>query len=215
MGTLRELFDKHGSDKGSKKHRYDRCYEEFFEPVRNDEINLLEIGCFKGDSTSAFQEYFPNGNIYTIDIFERHSANQIPALQLDRVHWLKHDTMHAGLPHAIRKAWGPDIQFDFIIDDGAHFPIANRLTFENCFDFLKEGGSYFIEDVWMLGGEAKSRNVTNNNWIKRKPELYDVQEHYRLLDTLKDHGDVQHYDYTTTKVKGSGGYPDGYILRVS
>ena len=214
MGTLRELFDKHGSDKGSKKHRYDRCYEEFFEPVRNDEINLLEIGCFKGDSTAAFQEYFPNGNIYTIDIFERHSAKEISALQLDRVHWLQHDTMHAALPNAIRKEWD-DIKFDFIIDDGAHFPIANRLTFENCVPFLKEGGSYFIEDVWMLGGEAKSPNVTNNNWIKRKPELYDVNEHYRLLDSLKEHGDVQHYDYTTTKVRGTGAYPDGYILRVS
>jgi hypothetical protein len=214
MGTLRELFDKHGSDKGSKKHRYDRCYEQFFEPVRNDEINLLEIGCFRGDSTSAFREYFPNGNIYTIDIFERHSADSIDALKLDRVHWLQHDTMHKALPLAIRNKWG-DIEFDFIIDDGAHFPIANRLTFENCVSFLKEGGSYFIEDVWMLGGEAKSPKVTTNNWIKRKPELYDVQEHYRLLDTLRDHGDVDHYDFTTTNVKGRGGYPDGYILRVS
>jgi len=209
MGTLRELFDKHGSDKGSKKHKYDRCYEEFFEPVRNDEINLLEIGCFKGESTTAFREYFPNGNIYTIDIFERHSAESIDALKKDRVHWLKHDTMHKALPLAIRKEWG-DIEFDFIIDDGAHFPIANRLTFENCVQFLKEGGSYFIEDVWMLGGEAESKQVVNNNWVKRKPIMYDVQEHYRMLDTIREWGDVDHYDFT-----GKGGYPDGYILRVS
>lgn len=215
MGTLRDMFDKHGSDKGSKKHKYDRCYEEFFEPVRNDEINLLEIGCFKGDSTAAFREYFPNGNIYTIDIFERHTAESIDVLKQDRVHWLKHDTMHAGLPHAIRKTWGPDIQFDFIIDDGAHWPIANRLTFENCFDFLKEGGSYFIEDVWMLGGEAKSNQVVNNNWVKRRPERYEVTEHFRLMDSIKERGDVDHYDFTTAPVKGTGGYPDGYILRIS
>ena len=208
MGTLREMFDKHGSDKGSKKHKYDRCYEEFFEPVRNDEVNLLEIGCFKGDSTAAFREYFPNGNIYTIDIFERHTAESIDVLKQDRVHWLKHDTMHAGLPHAIRKTWGLDIQFDFIIDDGAHWPIANRLTFENCFDFLKEGGSYFIEDVWMLGGEAKSNQVVNNNWVKRRPDRYEVTEHFRLMDSIRERGDVDHYDFTT-------GYPDGYILRIS
>ena len=50
--------------------------------------------------------------------------------------------MDASLPNIIKNAWGKHIKFDFIIDDGAHYPEANRLTFENCYPFLKKNGTY-------------------------------------------------------------------------
>jgi predicted O-methyltransferase YrrM len=206
MGTLRELFDKYGCDKGTKKHKYDRCYEPYMADRRDDQLNILEIGCFRGESTWAWLEYFPHATIYTIDIFERHTPNEIDVLKEERVKWLKADSMNASLPMKMRKEWG-DVEFDFIIDDGAHWPQANRLTFENCMPFLKQDGAYFIEDVWMLD------RMKSHPWVEGRPQLYSMPEHVRFMTTIEQF-DVKHYDYRTTTVAGSGAYPDGYILRV-
>ena len=58
---LGDLFNKYGTDK-TKKHQYDTIYEKYFEPIKNDQLNILEIGVDKGLSTLAFHEYFPHAN---------------------------------------------------------------------------------------------------------------------------------------------------------
>jgi len=206
MGTLRNLFDKYDCDKGTKKHKYDRCYEHYMEDRRYDQVNILEVGCFRGESTEAFLEYFPHATIYTIDIFERHQASTIDVLKDERVKWMKHDSTHAALAMKIRREWG-DIKFDFIIDDGAHWPEANRKTFENLIDLLDQDGVYFIEDVWMLD------RMKSNPWTDARPHLYSMPEHVRFMNTVEKY-DLKHYDYRTTKIKGFGAYPDSYILRI-
>jgi predicted O-methyltransferase YrrM len=212
MGTLRELFDKWDCDKGTKKHCYDNCYEQYFWDVKDDQLNLLEIGCFRGESTAAFLEYFPHATIYTIDIFERTHPDSLDVLKDERVKWLKYDSCHAALPNAIRRMWGNDIKFDFIIDDGAHWPEANRKTFENCFPFLKQDGVYFIEDVYMLDRDY----AANDPWVKKQPDRYKIGEHIRLMNTI-DKYDVKHYDYHEREYMHLGAIcrnPDSYILRV-
>ena len=201
MNSLRNCFDKHNCDKG-RKHQYERCYEPHFESKREEAINILEIGCFLGESTAAFLEYFPNATIYTIDIFDRHPPEDVAVLKEERVKWMKYDSMSAGLPSKIRSEWGGDIEFDFIIDDGAHWPEANRLTFENCFQFLKKDGTYFIEDVWML-----DKMKGTHYWIARKPQRYNILEHSRLMSSVEKY-EVKHYDYRKEKES------DTYILAI-
>lgn len=183
MSELAELFNKYKCDKGDLKHKYYKDYEPYFEPVRNDPINILEIGTFKAASTSAFHEYFPNANIYTIDIFQRTNPEHLEVLAEERVHWMKADSMDAGLPARIRKTWGADIEFDFIIDDGAHYPEANRLTFSNCYPFLKQRGKYFIEDVWPLD-TMSSGDISGNSWLQKHSDRYNVLKHYEFLDVI-------------------------------
>ena len=65
--NLKKIFDKHGTDK-SIYHEYYEPYEENFEHLRDKEINLLEIGIRDGNSLRAWKEYFPNSNIYGMDI---------------------------------------------------------------------------------------------------------------------------------------------------
>ena len=113
---LKELFDKHKCDKGTEKHHYYKDYEQYFEKRREEPLNFLEIGTFKGASTRAFYDYFPNANIYTIDIFERTDPKDLDILHEDRVHWMKADSMSATLPRNIKKEWD-DIEFDFVIDN--------------------------------------------------------------------------------------------------
>ena len=49
---LKEIFVKHKCDKGIK-HRYWEIYQKDFESLRNQPINILEIGTFKGESTNC------------------------------------------------------------------------------------------------------------------------------------------------------------------
>lgn len=204
---LKELFDKYKCDKGTLKHHYYKDYEPYFEDIRREPLNFLEIGTFKAASTEAFYHYFPNANIYTIDIFVRTDPKDLKILHEDRVHWLKADSMDASLGMKIRDQWGQDIKFDIIIDDGAHWPEANRLTFENLVPLLKDEGTYFVEDVWPM--DRMSLDQLNNNWLKRHPDRYDMLKHNRFMTTLDDYETTHHDRRNETKCG------DTYIIAIN
>ena len=83
---LKEIFIKNKCDKATK-HRYYELYQQDFDKFKNDKINILEIGTFKGESTNAWLEYFSQAKIYTIDTFERVQAKDLPCLEDKRVQW--------------------------------------------------------------------------------------------------------------------------------
>tara|TARA_R110000822_G_scaffold124039_7_gene258593 strand:+ start:3497 stop:4114 length:618 start_codon:yes stop_codon:yes gene_type:complete len=203
---LQQLFDKYQCDKGTLKHHYYKEYEPYFESVRNDPINILEIGTYKAASTEAFHEYFPNGTIYTIDIFARTTPKDLNILKSGRVEWLKWDSTDASLGKKIKEQWG-DVKFDFIIDDGAHWPEANRLTFENCIPFMKEDGTYFVEDVWPM--HKMSQAELSNPWLVRLSERYDMLKHMRFMTAL-DSYNITHYDRRKETKCG-----DTYIIAIN
>ena len=206
IGMLKQLFDKYKCDKGTEKHHYYKEYEPYMESVREEPINLLEIGTFKAASTRAFHEYFPNGTIYTIDIFTRTNPKDLDILSEERVKWLKADSMDASLGTKMRNAWG-DVEFDFIIDDGAHWPEANRLTFENCIPFLKDDGTYFVEDIWPM--HRMSQAELQHPWIQNRLDLYDMLKHNRLMTKLSEYS---HKTYDRRKETKCG---DTYIIAVN
>ena len=203
---LQQLFDKYQCDKGTEKHHYYKEYEPYMESVRNDPINLLEIGTYLGASTRAFHEYFPNGTIYTIDIFARTNPKDLNILKSGRVEWLKWDSTDASLGKKIKEQWG-DVKFDFIIDDGAHWPEANRLTLENCIPFMKEDGTYFVEDVWPM--HKMSQSELSNPWLVRLSERYDMLKHMRFMTAL-DSYNITHYDRRKETKCG-----DTYIIAIN
>ena len=203
---LKGLFDKYDCDKGTSKHHYYKVYEEYFKDVREEPLNFLEIGTFNGASTRAFYDYFPNANIYTIDIFERTDPKDLDILHKDRVHWMKADSMSATLPGNIEKEWG-DIEFDFVIDDGAHWPEANRLTFENIVPFLKDDGTYFIEDLFPM--HIMTTEQLNLPWLRSKSDKYDMLKHNRLMTTLDSYNTKLHDRRKETQ------HPDTCIMVVT
>ena len=181
MSDLLKLFDKHHTDKGSRKHFYQEVYEPHFEEVRYDNINILEVGVWKGESTAALHEYFPNATIYGIDIFVRTNPEDLLILRQERVKYLKGDTMDPMIREHIKKEW-PRMKFDIIIDDGAHWPEANRLTFKHLAPLLKKEGKYFIEDVWPF--DMMDFQDMNHPWVKKKPEVYNTKAYAKFLNEI-------------------------------
>ena len=87
---IRKLFDKYGCDKG-RKHGYDVYYQKLFDSYDKN-INILEIGVFRGDSTLATHEYLEDATIYGVDIFERVDIKAVRSrFNSDRVHLEKCD----------------------------------------------------------------------------------------------------------------------------
>jgi len=207
MKKLKALFDKYDCDKGHK-HSYDRIYEKIFESVKDQPLNILEVGIFKGASTSAFLDYFPNANLYALDLFVRVKPEELEVLKDERVHWFKGDSMNPAIRSQIAKAF-PGIEFDFIIDDGMHTPKANKETFINLNPLLKQGGSYIIEDVWPL--ERMTVEELKHPWLKLHSDRYGQLDNNNFLLALEKSG----MKITRHDLRKTSGEPDSYIIELT
>lgn len=205
---LKQLFNQYGCDK-AKKHHYHTVYQPEFEPVKDQPLHILEVGVFKGDSTRAWIDYFPNVTIYGIDIFTRVQPEKIDILNHERVKWLKVDSLDPTSVNQIATEWN-GVAFDIIIDDGLHTPAANGKTLSNLWRFLKPGGSYYVEDVWPL--DIMTPTELSHWWLKKYPERYNQFEMNKFLNVVKTHaGDnVQRFDLR--KFSGEG---DSYIIKLT
>ncbi len=153
MENLTELADRHGSDKGSGKHRYTELYQMLFHPLRDRPITFLEMGLLIGGpelgasadretrdlpSVRMWLEYFPRAQIHGLDVSD--------------FAWFAHDrfTFHRcdmdARENIARAAAGmPDL--DVVIDDASHASHHQQNAFLELFPKVVPGGLYIIEDL--------------------------------------------------------------------
>ncbi len=146
MKTLDELAKKHGTDKVSSHHNYTPYYEKHFEPMRDKQIKLLEIGVKEGCSVRMWQDYFPLGQITGIDknpACVKHAADRIDIVIADQ-----------GDRDAMLKVGVDFGKFDIIIDDGSHHWSHQVNCFKWLSNYLADGGLYIIEDLHTSYGSA-------------------------------------------------------------
>lgn len=139
---ISEILLKYDTDKNKgavapyRGHNYGNFYDNLFLKFdKNAEINILEIGVQKGGSLLAWKEYFPNANVYGIDISDSRSEKY------------KSDTVHyqiCDLRHAMDK-FG-DVKFDIIIDDSDHAGETQAFIVKNYYSLLKPAGIMVFED---------------------------------------------------------------------
>jgi hypothetical protein len=153
---LCETFTRYGSDKGDN-HNYSTLYNHLFASLKDDPINLFEVGLGTGNlsipsnmgvnakpgaSHIAFAEYFSNGMIFGADV------DKGCLIQTDRIKTFFVDQTN---PYTISNLWNNpemrNIQFDILIDDGLHQFNANKMFFEHSIHKLKDGGIYIVEDI--------------------------------------------------------------------
>jgi hypothetical protein len=154
MTELCELAMKYGTDKGNvgNSHCYTSYYHNLFKNKRNYIRKILEIGIGNSDdmwegykagaSLFMWEEYFPNAEIYALDIVPETLIN------VGRIHSY---LCNQGSLSSLKKAstiLGGD--FDLIIDDGSHVPKHQIQTLYEFFPLLNITGMYIIEDVWQV-----------------------------------------------------------------
>lgn len=152
MTELCELAVKWGCDKAPAiRHAYTPFYHRLFagRPIRR----VLEIGVYNGASLRMWQDYWPEAEIFGLDIESRFLFEE------DRIHTRLCDAGNAG--ELARTATELGGAFDLIIDDGSHYADDQILAVETLLPFLTPSGIYVIEDV--IDPDAVSMRVQTSH----------------------------------------------------
>lgn len=152
---LTKIHSNFSTDKGTK-HSYIPLYEELFEPIREDNLNLLEIGVLFGGSLKMWEYYFENSNIYGIEDFSQPTGqayyNDKPVVaeevmrDLSKNDRIKLFNISCQDTESVHEALS-SLEMDIIIDDASHDPEQQKSNMNTFLPKVKEGGIYVCEDV--------------------------------------------------------------------
>lgn len=139
-----QIFKEHDGNIIHKWQHYFEIYERHFRPIYSEKfyqpVVILEIGIHKGGSLEMWRKYFgPYCQIIAIDInplckrFETENTKIFIGDQEDREFWRR---LKSHIP-----------KVDILIDDGGHMMNQLKVTFEEMYDWVAEGGVYLVEDL--------------------------------------------------------------------
>ena len=191
MTELCNLARKYGTDKVI--HGYTLYYNELFQKKKDENLNFLELGIFRGSSILMWHDYFVNSTIYCIDncLPEKCSGKTIcPSTSIDKLNKYS-NRIKAYLCEQENNDF-INILFniitcDYIVDDASDFQKETLQSLVIFFKKLKSGGIYIIEDICNLWGfqtgswwgqknGKKDTNAGSNKWL----------EDYKMTGKLKD-----------------------------
>ena len=145
--NLKPIAAKYGSDKCAW-HSYGPIYDSIFTGATVRKVLEIGIGCKavmgeayeNGASLRMWAEYFPDAEIYGLDIRPDALVNE------GRIHSVQCDQGKIASLLAARDFIGAD--FDLIVDDGSHQPEHQILSACVLWPCVAPDGCYVIEDVW-------------------------------------------------------------------
>jgi len=142
----KELFDKdlvflfEYFNSLKKQHDYAGFFQENLEKLRNNKLDILEIGTAKGDGLASFYFYFPYSNFIGVDNNPyriRYKSKRIRSIYVD----ISSKKILQNLTNHLNQ------KFDLIIDDCSHRLIDQILCFSENFKNLRKNGIYIVEDL--------------------------------------------------------------------
>ena len=168
MKTLLELHnenpEKYHTDK-EWKHKYlSMCYSKEFAKFQGKKVNVLEIGILWGTSLLLWSDYFPEGQIYGVDVNDQggtsvNNTKDAPNIKIDFT-----DAYSVEYANTL-----PNL--DIVIDDGPHTPDSQVRCIELYLPKINPGGLLIIEDIESVDAV--------NRFIAALPEGTE----YEMIDT--------------------------------
>jgi len=148
METLIQIFTKYDTDKDTGRyvsnfgHFYGDIYSEIFNffDRSDDTLNILEVGVQRGGSLLCWKDYFTNGNIFGVDIWDSRRDD----FKRDDVTFILSDinTLNPNQHPLIKGKL-----FDILIDDGSHDPKDIIGFVKGFLPVMSERGFFIIEDI--------------------------------------------------------------------
>lgn len=140
LTPLCKIAVKYGTDKCPQiKHPYTPFYYELLKDKRESIKKVLEIGIDKGASLLMWRDFFPNAQIFGVDILPEALYNS------ERIKSYLYDQSKASDVLELIRNIGSDI--DLIIDDGSHRKEDQIFTCKTIMPLVKKDIIYIIEDV--------------------------------------------------------------------
>ena len=146
--VLNKIGFVEGTDKSSvfpvgsnmiEAHDYLRYYDFLFSSFREEKFSLIEFGCFDGGSLRTWEKYFPNAEIYGVDLDEKAKRHET-----ERIHVVIGDATSQDTYGTLKRSAGSAF---IILDDASHAWGDQRRSFELFWDMLSPGGFYVVEDL--------------------------------------------------------------------
>jgi len=174
--SLTSIVEHYKTDK--LEHGYIKIYENYFEKIRDKNLQILEIGIADGKSLLSWSEYFKNSIIVGIDI---HKIN-LKEKGLDKENIKVHQGSQSD------EVFINDLlikykYFDIIIDDGSHLTKDVIKSFHLLFSSLVNDGLYVVEDMQtsynhFFGGNPFDLKYSNShmNFFKHLTDRLNYQE---------------------------------------
>ena len=147
---LCEIGKKYNSDKSPHnpdkfRHAYTGIYHFLFHKIRNEKLNVAEIGINKNDGMKMYRDYFKNANMYGFEL----KSELIDNAKKDNLHNTKYFSMDVDNPSNIKEAFAKsEVKFDIIIDDSSHLFDHQINIIKNSIPYLKKDGYLIIEDIF-------------------------------------------------------------------
>ena len=174
--NLSYLFEYFNSDKGSfyfnqytksikrekiEGHEYAQFYDKHFIDFKEDKLNILELGSFKGGGTAALSFFFRNSRIYSGDLYPdifNFISNRIINFKID-----------TGSKNSINNVIiNNNLRYDIIVEDAGHYLKDQIISLFLLFKKLKSKGFFIIEEL-DFPDSRKDMNIYNE-----KPTLREI-----------------------------------------
>jgi len=192
--SLNKISQSYNTDK--KNHGFISHYDEIFSELSDNNLNIMEIGVFFGESIKMWSEYFDKGFVYGLDTFEGNQGNGLKFENSDsfykewsryektNIHLIKCDQSdEAQLIRFKDECIKEGISFKIILDDGSHRMRDQQITFGVLFELLEDNGYYIIEDSHtsddLVGYDVKPNfsNSTKNCFLNLNNEGKLISEY--------------------------------------
>ena len=165
--SLESLVDNSRTDKNTL-HSYLPVYEHKLAPRRETAKKVLEIGIQRGGSLKLWADYFPNAEVYGLDI-----QNGVPdcCKGNPRIRVLQGNAYDI---RAVKEFLNKGMYFDVIIDDGSHTLDAMVFFTKYYSQLLAPGGVLICEDIptpdWL-----DAIHACTPSHFKKYAEAYDLR----------------------------------------
>ena len=121
-------------------HGYSKIYEKYFEKIKEDKLNVLELGSFYGNAAGAFFYYFKNSKIYSGDVFP--DLFRYKSLRLKNFYI--NTSSEKSINNTLVKATD---NFDIIIEDASHTLPDQIISLFLLFKKLMPNGVFVCEEL--------------------------------------------------------------------
>lgn len=171
------------TDKNSV-HNYFCIYEKLFQPIKNEKLNIMELGLHKGHSLILWLEYFKNSNVYGVDwkLFNQRNDNifkQYLTYENDRLFLYTFNINEVEQFDIFN-----NIKFDIIIEDADHDLLQQTRTFDQLKSKLNQGGIYIVEDIQSQNLRAWYDKMKKEQKPRYNYVFIDLREYRQSTDNI-------------------------------
>jgi hypothetical protein len=208
-GTANSLDLSWGVDFPNHKcMHYTKTYEKYMSSKKTEPISMLEIGVcdkrFPYASIKMWMSYFKDIDFYAVDNFWGHKISNkiddIKQLNEQGVNFVYADQGSFEDWNELNTCY-PN-KFDFIVEDGSHWPNHMVISLWKSIGIIKSGGYYFMEDIqnplvsrgWFcydnsLLAQELLETLSIKNFKSRflnNQQNKDIQENFEFIDLVLD-----------------------------